>query len=347
MSLINTYLQQIRTEFPQPIQRDEWRFTRYGMLTAVVEMTESAESLITQDLKEKAMNSEGRDLGIPVMDIGDDVVLKNQRSCTISDLENTTQIITLNWSTFVADISMCPAEYKKNEVKYLQDLNAKLKKVDNALCKGVEDLIFAKLDTDKSGIYNSALVGTDYPLTGNALQVTQAQQEFFFNDLMTIMNEDDFYADSYKILASTGMMSPVNKFINQGAGNDTNTNFQFAGLDFRFSNHHVVGAGNRSSAFVMPNGSIGILSRIAVDSLEGHKSTTGHEWGTMKLEKFPFEIGYLYKSECTDKSATVGQEHLEATLKENWQLSVDIGLVTSYNSDPATKAGAIKKFEFQ
>ena len=343
MSLLETYKQEIRTVMPPAIQRDEWRYTRYGLLTATKEMTNSAMSIINDDLKQKALASEGRDLGIPVMKMGD-MVIKNQRSCTIGDFDNETEIITLTWSTLVLDIHMVKSQYAKNELSYLQDLNKKLEKADHTFAKAVEDLIYAKLDTEKSPIYASPLVPTKYPLVGDAMQVAVVQQDKFFNDLEVIMQGDDFYSMPFKVLGSTTLQADVNDYGNQGANNDENTAFQFGGFDFRFSNHLVTAT--RATGFCMTDGSIGILTRINQDSVDGNITTDGTEWSITSMPTFGFDVGVQYKSTCTDLSGVAGLEHLEATMVERWQFSVDVAIVTPYNSDPATKAGVIKKFEF-
>jgi len=347
MSLLATYKQEIRTKIPNPVERAEWRFTRYGLLTAVKEMTASPESIINTELREKAMASEGRDLKIPVFKIGD-VTVKDVRSCVIDDLENTTELVDVVWATMVADISMKKSEHHKNEVSYLEDLNRKLLTVDNAFAKAVEGLIDTTLDTEKSVIYNSGLVGAtgSYPLVGGAMQVALAQQEYFFNDLSVIMEEDDFHAAPYVVLGSTGLMSPVTHYINQGAGNDENLQYQFGNYSFRFSNHVTVSAASRSSAYCMPNGSIGLMTRIGIDSELGNKAGDGTDWSKTFMPTLGHEVGVMYKSKCSDLSGQTGLEHLSASMVENWQFSFDVALVVPFNSDPATIAGAIKKFDF-
>lgn len=347
MSLINTYKQEIRAKLPNPVERDEWRFTRYGLLTAAREMTASAQSIVTSDLKEKAKISEGRALKVPVFKIGS-ISVNNVRSCTIGDLENTTEMVDVTWSTLSADISMKKSEHHKNEATYLEDLNKKLQLVDNAFAKAVEQLIYAKLDAEKSAIYNSPLVGTGnkYPLTGNTMQVAAVDQEYYFNDLEAIMEGDDFYSMPFKVLGSTTLKPAVKHYGNQGASNDENLTYQFDAYDFRFSNHVTIGAGKKATGFVMTDGSLGIMTRINIDSEMGNKAGDGTEWGKTFMDKFGFEVGVQYKSKCTDLSEQTGLEHLTASMVENWQFSIDVALITPYNSDPVTLAGGIKKFEF-
>jgi len=270
MSLLATLKQEIREAFPSPVERDEWRFTRYGLLTATQEMTNGRGTIISRDLMTKAAASQGRDLKIPVMKIGN-VTVKNVRSCQIDGLDNETELLTVTWVTLVADISMKKAQYWSNEVDYLQDLDKKLTLVDNAFALATEELIYTKLDTDKSGVYTSPIVGTTYPIVANSLQVAPAQQQLFFNDLESIMNSDDFYSMPFKVMGSTTLQPKIKEYGNQGANNALNTNFQFGNYDFRFSNRVVVGAGNVASGFCMPDGSIGIMTRLAIDSFQGNK----------------------------------------------------------------------------
>lgn len=349
MSLINTYRQEIRAQLPNPLDKNEWRFTRYGLLNAVREMTASGASIMSQDLKKKAQDSEGTDLKIPVFKLDGDVTVKNTRSCVIGDLENTTELVLVTWVTLVADFSMMKAQYHKNMVSYLEDMDRKIARIDNAFAKVIEDMIYAKLDAEKSSIYDSPLVGVggSYPLVANTIQVPLALQETFFNDMEAIMEGDDFYEAPYKVLGNTTLRPPVRHYMGQGNANDENLQYQFGNYHFRFSNHLVNGATKKATGFVMTDGTVGILTRLPVDSrIPNNKAGDGTEWDKTFLKVTGAEVGVMYKSKCDDLSNQVGLEHLTASHKENFQLSFDVALVTPYNSDPATKAGVIKKFEF-
>jgi len=345
--LVETYLQDIRIEFPNNLDRDEWRFTRYGLLTSTQEQSNHPMSILTPDIKQQALMSEGRSMGIPVMKVGN-LTIKNQRSCTIGDYENETELVDVTWATLVTDFSMLKAQHHKNEVSYLYDFNKKMTLVKNAFASAIENAIYTKLDTDKSSVYGSTLVGvgSKYELVANTIQVADAQQEYFFNDVDVIMNQDNFFNPEYVVMASTPLMSPVRHYLNQGAGNDERLDYQFGPYSFRFSNQVVDGAGARSTGFIMPHGSIGLLSRVNIDAKMGNSASDGTRWETAFLDTLGMEVGVMYKSKCDDKSDITGLEHLEATMVENFQFSLDFALVTPYNSDSTTKAGAIKKFEF-
>lgn len=345
--LLETYLQDIRVNYPNLLDRDEWRTIRFGLVNSAVEQTNSPLSVITEDFKTKAMASEGRVLGIPVMKKGA-LLVKNVRSCSISSYENESDMVELVWSTLVVDITMVKAQYAKNEVSYLSDLAKKLVLVKEALLSEIEGAIYTRLDTDKSGIYSSTLVGVGakHELVADTADVALANHNLFFNDVEAIQQADDFYGENY-IIGSTNLMPFVNHYVNQGSGNNTNLNYQFAGKSFSFSNSVVDGANKLATGFIMPFGSLGVLTRIDRDSIMGNVSSDGTEWGITRVDGIPFDLGYRYKSTCSDQSALngTGMEHLEATMLEQWTFSVDYALVTPYNSDPATRAGSIRKFQ--
>jgi len=345
--LVETYLQDIRIAFPSNLDRDEWRFTRYGLLTAAKEQTVHPLSIISPDLRQKALESEGRTLDVPVMKKGN-LTIKNQRSCTIGDYENESAMVNVTWATLVTDFSMMKAQYHKNELSYLQDFNKKMTLVKNAFANAIENAIYTKLDADKSAVYNSSLVGTGakYELVANTMQVGVDDQEYFFNDVDVIMNQDNFWSPDWLVLGSTPLMSPVRHYLNQGSANDERLDYQFGPYSFRFSNQVVDGASKKSTGFIMPYGSIGLLTRVNIDAKMGNQASDGTKWETAFLDTLGFDVGVMHKSKCDDKSETAGLEHLEATMVENFQFSIDYALLTPYNSDDTTIAGGIKKFEF-
>ncbi len=344
--LLETYLQDIRVDYPNLLDRDEWRDVRFGLVNSAIEQTNSPLSVLDMDTKEKALDSEGRNLDVPVVKKGT-LTVKNTRSCDFTEQNNESELVRIVWKTVAVDIFMNKAQYAKNHVGYNADLAKKLVLAKEALLSEVESDIYTKLDTDKSQVYNSSLVGGKYAFVGNSVRVTPTQQQLFYNDLNSINHSDDFYFDPC-ILASTAHMPPVEHYINQGSGNDENLTYQFAGKTFKFTNNIVDGAGVASTAFVMQMGSLGLLTRVPIDCRMGNTSTDGHSWSTSRVDGIPFDVGVMHSSTCSDQSALNGSglEHLTATMVEHWQISFDFAVVTPYNSDPASNPGAIRKVEF-
>lgn len=347
MSLISTFLQDIRVAYPSNLDRDELRRTQNGLLEAVIQMTNSGSSIISPDLVAKAKESQGLEMDVPVMKKGT-VTISNVRSCTIAGGQSESALVRLVWKTITADIMMVPAQYEKNQVKYLFDLNKKLGDVVEAFKVEIEEDLDLTLDTAKTQVFNSTIPTVDYTVVGDAIQVPVAKQDYFFNDLDAINFADDFYNPEIIVIGSHSVMPVVSKWINQGSANSANTAFQFAGKNFMFSNRVTNGAGKKGTAYFMPDGSVGFVTRVDVDARMNSKATDGTEWSEESIPGLPFTVGIQYKSKCDDKSLleASGLAHLKSTLVEHWQISVDYAILTPYNEDPATKASSIRKFEF-
>ena len=347
MSLAKTLLQDIRAAYPSNLDRDHLRVTRHGLLTAVLNMTNSASSILSGDLKKKALVSQGRNLDVPVMKKGT-VTIKNARSCVVQCGQSETDLVRIVWRTMVADICMVPSQYELNEIGYMDDFNEKVKNTVEAFKTEMEVDIDSFIDTNKNQVYNSSLVGgagAKYALTASAMQVAAGDRQLFLNDIDPINFEDDFYSEDVNIIASPTLMSDVRHYINQGEGNDENLKYQFNGKSFTFSNR--ITNGQYATGYFMPNGSIGLLTRIDADARMNAKSTRGTQWSQDTLPGLPFPVGIKYDSECSDQSAleATGYDHLTATLVEHFQISYDFAIVVPFSDDLATESVAIRKFE--
>lgn len=349
MSLAATYLQDIRAQYPSNLDRDELRLTRHGLLTAVLAMTDAPNSIISADLKRNAEFSIGRKLDVPVMDYGT-VTVKNARSCEIACSHSDSGLRTITFKTAVVDICMAPAQYEKNEITYEQDLAKKIREAVAAFKTAIEVDIDTALDTAKNQVYNSPLVAEKYPLTGNSLVVSGVEErKLFFNDIDPINLQDDFYDEDVYVIGTPSLMGEVRHYINQGGGNEENLAYQFNGKRFTFSNRVTNVAGASATGYFMPNGSIGLLTRVDPDARMRHKAGDGTEWMEETLPDLPFTVGIQYKSKCNDNSVidAAGLAHLKASKIEHWQISFDYAIVTPYIKDASTKPQAIRKFEFR
>lgn len=346
MSLVKTVLQDLRVNFPSNLDRDELRLTTFGLLTAVIAMTNGPASIISRDLKAKAEKSQGRNLDVPVLRKGA-VTIKNVRSCTFGAGETESDFIRVIWKTIAFDITMVPANYENNEMGYQEDLAKKIREGVEALQIEIEVDLDSAMDANKSQVYNSTIVGDTYGFVGNAIQVDDTNIDFFFNDFEAINFADDFTNPLIKVVANHRWMSVVTLLQNQKEMNDENTAFQFNGKDFTFSNRIANGVGVKATGYFMPDGSVGFLTRTSVDARLGHTTTDGFEWAVDTLPGLPFPVDVKYKSTCDDKSAmqATGTAHLLSTKVEHWQIAVDYAILTPYNSDLATKPNSIRKFE--
>ena len=122
MSLIATRLQNWRVLSPE-LDRNMFRPYEFGALDFFISQTDSANSIISPELRDRAFASMGNTVQVPVLNYDGDVTVSNVRSCTISDDENTSALYTVVWATYSVGFTMVPAMYQNNEINYEHDFN--------------------------------------------------------------------------------------------------------------------------------------------------------------------------------------------------------------------------------
>ena len=350
MSLINTRLQAIRSQYANTLDKYEDRLSTYGAWMKFVEDTTDPESIVDADILAKAGISSGNTLEIPVID-GADVTISNARTCVISDDESVSGLSVVTFATYQFGFTMIPGQYANNEISYMADFERKIKRYGKKFAETLDSASITKLEADKTSIMGSPFVGAGGKygaLVGDAINVTTAQKQFFFNDLGVIMDGDDFEG-RYNVVGSTTLQSTVNQYLNQGTQNSSNSEFQFGQFDFGYSNRVAVdtAGGKESTLYCMPKGSMAVLTRNAPDFLNGESINDENFFSTFQYPIVDLEMGLRYFKECADNNTVVGgtQPQLSASVKETLIFSTDVALITSYNRNAVTQAGSIHKAE--
>ena len=350
MSLVNTRLQAIRSQYANTLDKYEDRLSNYGAWMKFVEDTTDPDSIVDADVLAKAGISSGNTLEIPVID-GADVTITNARTCTIADDESTSGFVTVTFATYQFGFTMIPGQYNNNEISYMADFERKIRRYGKKFAETLDNAAITKLEADKTVVMDSPFIGASGKygaLVGDAVDVSAAQKQFFFNDLGVIMEGDDFEG-RYNVIGSTTLQSTVNQYLNQGTQNDTNSQFQFGQFDFGYSNRVAVNTagGKESTLYCMPKGTLATMNRNAPDFLNGESINDENFFTTFQYPIVDLEMGLRYFKECADNEAVVGgsQPQLSASVKETFIFSTDVAFVTSYNRDTVTLPGAIHKAE--
>ena len=146
MSLVATRLQNWRVENPE-FDRNMARPLEYGALDFFIEQTNAANSIINPNLRDRAFESIGNTVQIPVINYDGDVTVSNVRSCVIADDENTSALYTVNWVTLAVGFTMVPQLYRNNEISYEHDFARKMEKVCRALATAMDVIGGAGFDS--------------------------------------------------------------------------------------------------------------------------------------------------------------------------------------------------------
>ncbi len=350
MSLVLTLMQSLRSKYSNNgLGKNEVRRSRYGAWdfyrrqSGLGGANLQASSIISPEMRSQIKRSMGNTVQVPVLDAMD-VVITNVRSCVVNDLENTSKLVTLTFVTYAFGFTMIPAQYQNNEIGYQTDFDRKL---ENYLLKFAATLDSAAVNnlSANKNTYFPADITAYYPVVGNALQVTQAQKNDFFNNASAITETMDYYG-GVNVIAGTTLKPIINRLTAQGDANAVNENFQFNGYDWNFTNRMTNGAGVQATAYLVPDGMVGVENRNDPDARAGSRTGNGKVWGEAVLPIVDLNVGTYYYDDCADKSGLhAGTAHLTRTRVEGFEWSTDICFVNSYNSSPSTKYNPIIKAE--
>lgn len=342
MSLALTLTQSLRTQYPNNLDKNEQRLSRYGAWDFFQKETSAADSIMTPDIKEKIKKSFGNTVVVPVID-GEDVTIGNTRSCTVVDAENTSKLVTLTFATFAFGFSMYPAQHFNNDVSYQADYDRKLKKYLTKFAATLDTQAVATLEARK----NTFWTGIDpefYAQVGGALQVSQANKNDFYNNAQSILERMDFYGNP-NVVHNIYHKPLVNRLQNQGANNDTNQQFQFDPFTWYGTNRIANAANVQSTGYLVQGGSVAVENRNDPDAILRSKAM-GMEWSEVPMPIVNLTMGSFYREDCNDANTLhAGTTGLTRTKRESFEFSTDICFMTVYNRNLATTYNPIVKFQ--
>ena len=341
MSLVATRLQNWRIEVER-FDKNMARPLEYGALDFFIEQTDAPDSLISQELRDRAFASIGNTVQIPVIDYDGDVTVSNVRSCAIADDENTSALYTIQWVTLSVGFTMVPALYLNNEISYDHDFARKMEKVTRALATAMDNLAIAALEANKTEVFADQLY---YTVTGNTVEVTWNGRMDWLAD-MNSLQRANAYPGLLHVIGNTGIDSLIRKMAEHDIYNDVNKRLEYEGKIFHYTANLLNGEDIFATAYVVEHGNVGVLTRVDREALLGTQANF-HEWGVTTLPYINLPVGYHYYTAVGDQSASAGDATADLTCgkKEYFGFSVDVAFLVAYNSDPSTVANPIIKIE--
>lgn len=226
------------------VDKYEYRASRYGALSAFMSQSNDPGGILTDDIKEKARTSTGKSLLTTVIDYDGGISISHDRPLVITDSENTSRHLQINFATYSFGFTIAPAMYMNNEIGIQRDFQTKLMKYVYKLAQVLDEAALAAIAAGKTTVINNSLL---YDKTGNIINAKWTERENILGDLEVIMGANDFYAP-LDIVGDAGIESVVKKLAQHGLYNDVNKANEYAGKTFHFTNNIAKGAYATSSA---------------------------------------------------------------------------------------------------
>lgn len=189
---------------------------------------------------------------------------------------------------------------------------------------GIDAALLTYLEANKSGVNNGSS-GT-FDSANDIMWVSNANKNRFYN-LVTADMQMNNYMPIYNEVHNTAWTAEQQYYINQGAGNSVNTQFQFAGFEFMPSNlitPGTIGSNTYGSIhYIVPDGGVAILDWN--DPLNRAGKVSGNKsWGTFQSIFHPEFTFDLFKvSDCADTTSDGGatQDYTEV-----WEFTLNYAL---------------------
>lgn len=242
MSLVLTRIQNVLAQ--SNLDKNEFRASRYGALDAFMMQTNDPAGILTPEIKEQARTSIGKTLLTPVIDYDGNISISHDRPLVITDSENTSRHLQINFATYSFGFTITPAMYMNNEIGIQRDFQTKLMKYVYKLAQVLDEAALAAIAAAKTTVISNPLL---YDATGNVINAAWTERENILGDLEVIMGANDFYAP-LDIVGDAGIESIVKKLAQHGLYNDVNKTNEYAGKAFHFTNNIAKGAYSPSNA---------------------------------------------------------------------------------------------------
>ena len=321
MSLLATRLQNWRIADPR-FSKNTLRASRYGALDLFVRQTEAPDSIITPELRAKALGSMGNTLQIPVFD-KDTVTVATSRTCVVADNESTSALYTISFSTLSVGFTIVPSLYANNEIGYEADFNRKM-------ANKLDQLAVAALEANKTQKFNDTLI---YTPAGNAIPADWNQREDILEDVATMMVANG-YDGQVHIVGNGGIDALVRKLAQHGLYNDVNRQLEYADKVFHFTNNITNAEGKYGTLYAVEEGNVGVVTRLDRESARQAQTKIGHEWLQVDLG-LGMPVGLHHYQAVGDQSTIAGEASADLTcaLKDFYGFSLDVAFIVAYNND--------------
>lgn len=271
-----------------------------------------------------------------------DPVISSARSCSFQTESSNTAKVTITTVEIVAGFVASPEAFTNNYVGYMDYVQKQLDERFRKMAATVDQAAVDFMQANANGFW-PADITQFYPQVGDVFQVPQADKNDFYNNLTAIYGAMDYDMDDIKVVHNYNHLPLVNRFMNQGANNSVNEQFQFAPYAYYGTNRLANGVGEESRVISFPKGSLFMLDQLNPSAANGRRIHDSKYWDVFRnVPHLNGDVGVFYQADCADVNGTLASlSGLTADKLESWELSYRYAFVSAYNSDPVTSFNPI------
>jgi len=315
----DTVLQNAIAVMTDPANEKEFRQEEYGALNAHLAHAEMMSPDIAS-IKQSAAQSSYMDYFKRSSG-----TVGSARTHSLTGKYGDTGSLALSWTTYTREFTISVEQGDLNRYRDAQIYAKQLKNTLIDLYEAIEDDAVSNLDTNRNTVAgNRSGLSTWHGVPSYTAHITNGNKANYYNYIMTDLRNDKYNGTLQEI--HTGNMNAfIAEYISQGAGNDTNTAFQFPGFEFHTSNSITNGSDFFGTSYVVEQGGIAAIPWIP---LKNRRTVTGH--GEYEWFSIPDPFGKLgtlavfVKRTAADTSGSGGTVQDAVSI---YEISVDVAFV--------------------
>ena len=345
MSLIATRLLEFRAD-NERLDRFEIRLSSAGAYEVFRKQTEDVNGVISEDMKMKALASLGTGMTMPVID-HKTVTTRTSLPLVIADDLNTSNRMTVTFTTMAAGFIEYPALYHNNEIGRERDFQKSMRAVLKAFQLQLDQACLAKLEADKTQVLGDDLGGR-VAFVANEVVAPNEEKDFIMGMIEPLMATNDFN-DMIDVVGNQATLAMLNSYVReQSLYNESDKRYQYLNKEFYFTNELSNAADALATFFAVQTGTVGLLEQFEVSALMDMKTSDGHEWKMVDLPVIDRKAGYYTYDGAVDASGKFGAASGDLTGTTRTKaiahdFVVIYATISVYNSDRATIPSPIMK----
>jgi hypothetical protein len=235
------------------------------------------------------------------------------------------QKVTLTWTTKSDKFAISLKLLNKSVFDFNTVLANKFEQACMNILEDKETEAIAYLRAQRA-TQQPAITGGTFSAANDAVEIDATNAIVFYQRLKSILRQN-YFAGQADVIADSNMQVAAERLAAQGAGNATNTSFQFAGLNIVESVELADSNYSDGIVLAMPQGSVAALNWIPKENRQGYGdySSSVGGYGTFNFMGYTFAVhGY---SERKDTSGANGDT-------QDVGMEFEVSLDSSFNKSP-------------
>lgn len=335
------------------LYKNEFRKGMYGALNFFLNQLGAPDSVVSDEARAAAHNSNGRTIKIPVLKASN-ATIGTTRSCDIPNNEVKSAMQTVTFSSLVDGFYMFPQRYTNNVIGYRQHFAANMQAMLLRFWKKLDELCIANLEANKNTVWTDVNL-MNATQSGNVIQFSHRDRFDMMGDLSGIMHSAG-WGGTMNLIGNSGIANVFLKLYEYGKFNETDLTYEYSDKRFWETSNLQNGSGKYATTYIVPNGQVGMLSRVSRAEFANARGPVS-EWGTTLLpgcgdllfgthfKKIEGNMAAIMNGSGTFSNVESSVNDMDCDMAECYGFAIDIAFVNAYNSQSGSVAEPVMKAE--